>query len=609
MTDERSAMPEHSASDSELLLRLRRGDRDAYEALWSRHVGAALRLGRRLDPGRAEDLVSEAFFAVYRQVTTTDSGPTTAFRAYLFTVMRNTAMRWGRESERVEVVPELEEIAAEDGLVIVEREAGAAEVLAAFRELPERWQRVLWLSEVEEVARPKIAAELGITPNAVSSLHRRARADLLLRWLTRQVPAPLRDDARHAARLFPHYLAGKADGPELRFVEAHLPECGSCAELLADLQGSSSALQRAALSSLGFAALGATVPAALPVSGTAAVGGASLLLGAVSGIGTTGIFVLGGLGLAASGVVFALALLTGSIGGAAEPRPEPTSQPGTSETTASAPVPEERAPIATIPDEVEVIPVPSDDTTPGRHNTNSSIREIEFAPNPVPPVLPVPPEPAQPGTVPDPEPEPNELSPGMTTPAASSGYLPPVIGGKTEPGAQVAVSFDGQTYSATTSDAGDWSFDLRAFDLQYPAAYEYQVWAYTDARRSAVQHGTFTVTPPGVRGIDGQPALDLAEAKSTGLVVTFQGPPNGTMFVVLTAGAGQLAAVPLDENGTAIRRLRMLAGGTYTFLFRPSVDGFFGGVAGYAVPVTDPAGPVQGPWGPGDELAFELSEP
>lgn len=40
-----------------------------------------------------DDLVPKAFLAVYHQVEDLGQGPRTAFRAYLFTVMRSTALR------------------------------------------------------------------------------------------------------------------------------------------------------------------------------------------------------------------------------------------------------------------------------------------------------------------------------------------------------------------------------------------------------------------------------------------------------------------------------------------------------------------------------------
>jgi RNA polymerase sigma factor (sigma-70 family) len=166
------------ASDESLLGLLRDGDGRAYQELWTRHIDAALRLARRIAPRQAEDLAAESFLAVYRQVTV-GAGPTSAFRAYLFTVMRNTAQRWQRESNRYVLEPDWDEAAAPgDAASPVESTEEARTLLQAFEALPERWQRVLWLTEIEGRRRPAIAAEFGLRPNAVSVLYRRAQAGL-----------------------------------------------------------------------------------------------------------------------------------------------------------------------------------------------------------------------------------------------------------------------------------------------------------------------------------------------------------------------------------------------------------------------------------------------
>ncbi|GAA1781183.1 sigma-70 family RNA polymerase sigma factor [Leucobacter iarius] len=608
-------------SDAELLLRLRGGDARAYEALWSRHIGAALRLARRIDRDRAEDLVSESFLAVYRQVTTTDAGPTEAFRAYLFTVIRNTAARWGREMERFPVLPDAEPAHADDGLSIVSREADAAEVLAAFRALPERWQRVLWLSEVDEVPRPRIAAELRIRPNAVSSLHRRARAGLLNHWLIRQVPDALRADTAHRAELLPGYVIGNLAAAERVAAEAHIAVCAVCAELLGDLRSSASTLQRATLSTAGFAALGSTLPAASPLVAPAAAGGAALLLGVASQLGPAGTTMLGGLGIAACGTAIAVALVTGSVlGGGASDAGGRGSAPGTSSTerTSATEVSEARDPAppriavqdGTEDSDTEQFPRPGTPTPPseirtGRHNTDSSIPELPLVDGWPQPEEPEPQRP-RPDTGPGPQTETPALAPGLRTPADSTGYFAPVIAGRTSPGAQIAVSIAGKQYSTPVDPSGGWSFDLRAFSATAGST-EYSVWAYAGDQRSASVVGRYTLLPVAVRGFEGTPAMDISEAKTTGLVLQFQGAPSGT--VCLQSMAGQVASVPLDTTGSAVRRLRMQSGGFYMFTFR-ACDGAFRGspVETYAT-VDDPDAPIFGPWGPDpEEQTFELSE-
>lgn len=235
-TDAAHSAPEvrSEQSDAVLVELLRAGDNAAYEELWRRHVGTARRVAARLTAVESDDLVSEAFLAIYHQITIDGKGPTLSFRSYLFTIMRNTASRWHRRRHALVSGPEVDRAVLEVGYDRIEREHDASQLLDAFRALPDRWQRVLWLSLVKNATRPAIAAELGISPNAVSALQRRARRGLRENWLARQLPADLRDDPRHPAGLMPGQIAaGKQHrDPD---VEAHLTECIRCRRALSDL--------------------------------------------------------------------------------------------------------------------------------------------------------------------------------------------------------------------------------------------------------------------------------------------------------------------------------------------------------------------------------------
>src|SRR5690606_11598811 len=277
-------------SDVGLLDLLRGGDPTAYEELWVRHVGAARRAAQRITAVDHEDLVSEAFVAIYHQVTVDGKGPQTSFRAYLFTVMRNIATRWYREGRAVVSEPDPDLPVDESGYERIEREHDDVQLLDAFRALPDRWQRVLWLSEVEKVGRPAIAAEVGIGANAVSALQRRARGGLREQWLTRQLPEDLREDQQHVARLLPNRIVTGRPHRDAR-VEAHLAECPRCHQAEADLRLVYGNGRGAAASISGLAALGVILPAATtlwaaPTSvGIAAGVGVSLVASAAAVIG------------------------------------------------------------------------------------------------------------------------------------------------------------------------------------------------------------------------------------------------------------------------------------------------------------------------------------
>lgn len=610
------------ASDAELLARLRSGETEAYTELWRRHVRAALRLAQRVAPGHAEDLVSESFLAVYRQVTTTGSGPRDTFRAYLFTVMRNTAMRWGNDGRLVETDPDIDDIELHDGLRSVEDRAEAAELLAAFEALPERWQRILWLAEVEEASRSEIAADLGIKPNAVSSLQRRARTGLRLQWLTRQVPVELRESPEHVARLLPALLLDRRSGGPTREIKQHLARCPACAEVQAELRSSSRSMHRGTLAVAGFAALGVSLPAAaqVPIAGA---GTAALLAWA----GGSGAAVAAGIGVLFAGGALTAAVLTGIGPQSAEATAEqhgtaqsaPESRGGASGSDAPERAGQSASPGAAVGETAQK-------PTVGRGNHDRAVPSIEFdlsgppGTSYLPPTRPAPTDPASlptPGGSPD-----TPLRSGLASPATSSGYTPPTLLGSTDPEATIAIEFQRRAdealpvstehhYTVTAEPSGAWRFDLRGVVPDAAGVYDYRVWAFTTAETSVADTGTFTLSPLGLAGfesLDPQELIPVGESSTTGIVFSLTGPANGVVCLT-SVYSDQTAAIPLDADGVAVRRIRLLTGGTYYLSFAVCEAAYRGPSAIAFVDVADPDTPIFGPWGPDPaETVFELDE-
>ncbi|MFC4139922.1 MULTISPECIES: sigma-70 family RNA polymerase sigma factor [unclassified Microbacterium] len=613
-------------SDAELLDALRDGDGDAYVALWNRHVGAALRYAGRLYPSRAEDLVSESFLAVYQQVTTTSKGPAFAFRSYLKAVMRNTSIRWRKESEPLIDTEHVDRVDSRDALTLIERESDAADLLGAFQELPERWQRVLWLSEVAAVPRPDIARELGIEPNAVSALHRRARSGLKLRWLERQVPAALQDDTAHVARLLPRYLTDAAPSQLSTEVDAHVSECAVCADILANMRGSALRLQTTALSAVGFGALGTAIPAVAPLAGGSAAAAAI----AVTGVTGVTALTLSGILAAGIGALTVGGLIVAITAGALAP-PVPQTEPvqdvaSVAVPTAPLPSPPAPLPARTAGPPTAEIDAPPGEPRTGRHNDDPSIESVDLVIDPAllptPPVRPQPAGPNVPGPgqttgepTPQPSPgggttEPVSPAPGVLTASESTGYLAPVIRGQATSGSSVAVQIDGTRYAPEVATDGTWSFDPRGLEL--PAGtHEYQVWAYDSVISSPVTTGTLTVLPIVVSGFEeltGFEDMMVSEAQTTGVVIAATGPANGTIFV--TSMEGHSALIPLDETGHTVKRLRMNSYGWYYFTFRAlDADGYWGPPVEEAVDVYDPD-IIFDPWGPSaEDMTFDFVDP
>ncbi len=173
----------HTTSDQTLIEQTRSGDQRAFAELWRRHYRSGARVARQFTSSiDSDDLVSEAFTRIYQRVLA-GGGPTGAFRPYLYTTIRNLASTWGAASRDVQV----DEIADfEDPTTLDDPAAIALDrtlTARAFRSLPERWQSVLWYTEVEGMDPHEVAPVLGMTANGVAALSYRAREGLRKAWL------------------------------------------------------------------------------------------------------------------------------------------------------------------------------------------------------------------------------------------------------------------------------------------------------------------------------------------------------------------------------------------------------------------------------------------
>jgi RNA polymerase sigma factor (sigma-70 family) len=230
------------ASDAELIAAVRSGDLEAYGVLYRRHVGPARTQARRLvrSGPDAEDLVAESFAKVL-DVLRGGGGPDTAFRAYLLTTVRNTACDRARRDRRLEWTDDPARYDPgepwEDPAVAALEATLAAR---AFHRLPERWQVVLWHTEVEQAPRPQVASLLGLTPNGVAALAYRARERLRQAYLQEHVAGGVGREHRAAVDRLGAWVRGGLRSRHLAGVEAHLescPECRALAGELADLNG------------------------------------------------------------------------------------------------------------------------------------------------------------------------------------------------------------------------------------------------------------------------------------------------------------------------------------------------------------------------------------
>ncbi|WAL64934.1 sigma-70 family RNA polymerase sigma factor [Amycolatopsis cynarae] len=255
-------------SDAELINAVRSGTLAAYGTLYERHVASAHNLARQLARSQAEadDLVSEAFAKVMDTLRA-GKGPDSAFRAYLLTALRHTAYDRTRKDKRVDLSDDMSTLAATgsaatDALTVPFSDtavAGLERSMAAraFARLPERWQAVLWHTEIEQQTPAEVAPLLGLTPNGVSALAYRAREGLRQAYLQVHLAETSSQRCRATADRLGAWTRNGLAKRERTQVEAHLDECDRCRALAAELSDVNGAL-RAVVAPivLGGAALG-----------------------------------------------------------------------------------------------------------------------------------------------------------------------------------------------------------------------------------------------------------------------------------------------------------------------------------------------------------------
>ncbi|MFC8143886.1 sigma-70 family RNA polymerase sigma factor [Streptomyces paradoxus] len=233
-------------SDADLIDRMRSGDDTAYEELYRRHAQAVRRYARTCcrDAHTADDLTAEVF-ARMLQAVRGGAGPAHAVRAYLLTSVRRVAASWTRSARREQLVDDFAVFAAQSARgpdvsdddtlelgadVRAMHQAEQSMAMRAFRSLPERWQAVLWHTEIEDESPSEVATLFGLDANGTRVLASRAREGLKQAYLQAHVSATLTGDeecARYADQLGT-YARGRLRTRAERGLRKHLDECAKC---------------------------------------------------------------------------------------------------------------------------------------------------------------------------------------------------------------------------------------------------------------------------------------------------------------------------------------------------------------------------------------------
>ena len=162
--------------------------RAAFEAEALASVDSLYRTALRLTrvPADAEDLVQETYLKAFRAADRFEPG--TNLRAWLFTILHNTARNRARDRARDAVTIDSETVdQAADGPsygratpvpspeALLLRQTLTPELQAAIDELPEAFRQAVWLRDVEEFSYAEIADMLNIPAGTVMSRISRGR--------------------------------------------------------------------------------------------------------------------------------------------------------------------------------------------------------------------------------------------------------------------------------------------------------------------------------------------------------------------------------------------------------------------------------------------------
>ncbi|AKZ56617.1 putative membrane protein [Streptomyces ambofaciens ATCC 23877] len=415
------------SSDAELIGRMRSGDDTAYEELYRRHADAVRRYARTCcrDAHTADDLTAEVF-ARMLQAVRGGSGPEHAVRAYLLTAVRRVAAGWTRSAGREHLVDDFAVFAAQsahtprtpddDTLelgadVRAMHEAEQSMAMRAFRSLPERWQAVLWHTEVEDESPSEVAVLFGLDANGTRVLASRAREGLKQAYLQAHVSDALATDelcARYADQLGT-YARGRLRTRAERGLRKHLEECARCRLAATQIEEVASGIPAVVpVAVIGWFGAAGYAKAAGLVAGSAGAGaaGAAAAGGGGGAAASEGLSAPVKAGIAAGVVaVAAAAALVFALAG----DDAPTEQPPQAGPPASSPVAE---------------PAPNTPTPPTRPHPPAS------APPPSPPPPPSPttptptPTPTTPASAPKPTPTPSP-TPTPTPPPEPPPPTPP----------------------------------------------------------------------------------------------------------------------------------------------------------------------------------------
>ena len=163
-------------SDEELMLRAQADDTDAFAEIYDRHAERAFRVARAIcrDNGRAEDVVQEAFLAIWRGRTgyQPDAG---SFKAWSMRIVRNRAIdsfRHAAARPQTQTSDAYDDQSQADPDPVIPQDEVVAqsdrdELIASLRRLPQAQAEVIALAFYGELSHSEIATQLDLPTGTV----------------------------------------------------------------------------------------------------------------------------------------------------------------------------------------------------------------------------------------------------------------------------------------------------------------------------------------------------------------------------------------------------------------------------------------------------------
>ncbi|MEU2427776.1 sigma-70 family RNA polymerase sigma factor [Streptomyces sp. NPDC007851] len=548
-------------ADSRLIERMRGGDDSAYEELYRRHADAVRRYARGCcrDAHTADDLTAEVF-ARMLQAVRGGHGPEHAVRAYLLTSVRRVAAQWIRSARREQLVDDFAVFAAQAshgseaaggdtlGLgadVRAMHEADQSMAMRAFRSLPERWQAVLWHTEVEDESPSQVAVLFGLDANGTRVLASRAREGLKQAYLQAHVSASLTADeecARYADQLG-GYARGKLRIRAERGLRKHLEECARCRLAATQIEevaaGIPAVVPVAVIGWFGAAGYAKALGIVAGGAGAGAAGAAAATGGSSGGGAGGGAAASEGLGapvkagIAAGVVAAAIAAVALALANESPPAKEiarPSPSPPAVRPETPGPAPSRKQP---APEPVVLAPEPAPTPTP--------------TPSPPPAPKPTPSRrPSPPGPTPTPAP----------TPTPKPAPAPTPVPTPTPPATPVAYRFDELRFDLTGDGTRP---EIRLGE----SSWVWQRYGVTVADKEYAHgvtvHGRSSVTVDLNRQCTAYDALAGVDDMTLGLGrVTFAVYADGARLWRSGVVEGGQAAVPVHVDLTGRRTVRLV---------------------------------------------------